>query len=395
MASNKKRVIELSNNAFGKLVKSFREQREWSQGELAERWGHTREYVSLIERGKRKLDKQDQINRLADILEIPTERLDAIGKGIPLRQGLVDKPAEADDILLQTLLEPSLSTVKLSWLLWLADGQNIPITDNLAILSERLEDALTRHRGQFLRPAQKVLAYAHEMQGKIAFDQLRYTDATGHFQEMLDLGEELHDPNIISLAQIQRADILRKRGRYEVAINMLSVIRPTIQSADSYVQGVCWQILARAHSAYGDQDQFLEAIDNAEAIATNQKETIDTQYNQFNLVEVLQERAQGYTMLWQPEKALAIYPQTDKLKPFRPIREMGSYTIIKAQAYTYSGDIENGIQLAMQGIDLAKVYGSRRHISRVQGMYERLQVTKLGKHIRMKDLKEVLMNIQN
>ncbi len=160
------------------------------------------------------------------------------------------------------------------------------------------------------------------------------------------------------------------------------------------MQGVRWQILARAHSAYGYQDWFLKAIDNAEAIATNLKETIDTQYNQFNLVEALQEKAQGYTMLWQPEKALAIYPQTDKLKPFRPIREMGSYTIIKAQAYTYSGDIENGIKLAMQGIELAEAYGSRRHISCVQGMYERLQVTKLGKHARMKDLKEVLVGAQ-
>src|SRR5438046_1732937 len=93
----------LSANAFGKLVRSFREQRKWSQGELAEKWGHTREYVSLIERGQRKLDKQEQINRLADILDIPSERLDAIGKGIPQRQTTTEKPAEADDILLQTL----------------------------------------------------------------------------------------------------------------------------------------------------------------------------------------------------------------------------------------------------------------------------------------------------
>jgi transcriptional regulator with XRE-family HTH domain len=44
-------------------------------GELAERWGFTREYVSQIERGKRKLDKQEQVSRLADILNIPEERL--------------------------------------------------------------------------------------------------------------------------------------------------------------------------------------------------------------------------------------------------------------------------------------------------------------------------------
>jgi len=181
----------------------------------------------------------------------------------------------------------------------------------------------SKHHGQFLKPAQKVLAYAHEMQGKIAFDKLMYTDTMGHFQEMLDLGEELGDSNIIALAQIHRADVLRKRGRYEAAIRLLNAIRSTADSADEYVQGVRWQILARTHFAFGYKDLFLTSIDNAEDIATNIKETLDTQYNQFNLVQVLQERAQGYTMLWLPEKALDIYTQTDKLKPFRPIREMG------------------------------------------------------------------------
>lgn len=240
MKKEKGQGSSITNNVFGNLVKSFREQRDWSQGELAETWGHTREYVSLIERGKRNLDKQEQINRLADLLEIPSERLDAIGKGIPQRRGLAEKPADADDILLQTLLEPSLATVKLSWLLWVADGENIPIAENLGALVVRLEDALTKHHGQFLKPAQKVLAYAHEMQGKIAFDQLSYTDAMGHFQEMLDLGEELGDPNITALAQIHRADVLRKRGRYEVAIRLLNSIRPITESADEYVQGVRW-----------------------------------------------------------------------------------------------------------------------------------------------------------
>lgn len=390
MHSNKKGQSVSGENAFGNLIRSSREQRGWSQGELAQRWGYTREYVSQIERGKRKLDKQEQIHRLADILEISTERLDAIGKGIPHRRIQAEHPAEADDILLQTLLEPSLATVKLSWLLWLADGENIPIADNLTRLSAQLDDALTKYHGQFLKPAQKVLAYAHEMQGKIAFDRLNFRDASEHFQEMLDLGEELNDPDLIALAQIHRADLLRKRGRYEASVRILNALHSTTKRASIYVQGVHWQILARGHSIYGNMDQFLEAIDHAEEIATDMEETLDTQYNQFNLVEVLQEKAQGYTMLWLPAKALEIYSQTDLLKPFRPLREMGSYTIIKAQAYAYSDSIDHGIDLAIQGVRLAHAYGSMRHVSRVQVMYDRLRTTKRGTHPRVRDLQEAL-----
>src|SRR6266480_5666983 len=94
MPKRKNEAIEISGNTFGKLVRAYREQRHWTQEELAEKWGYTREYVSQIERGKRKLDRTDQVVRLAEILDIPYERLEAIGKGIPqhkLREHTISK----------------------------------------------------------------------------------------------------------------------------------------------------------------------------------------------------------------------------------------------------------------------------------------------------------------
>ena len=78
--------MALNKNAFGELVKAYRKQRGWTQGELAERWGYSRGYVSLIEAGRKKLDSVAQVVRLADILDIPQEKLEAIGRGIPTRQ---------------------------------------------------------------------------------------------------------------------------------------------------------------------------------------------------------------------------------------------------------------------------------------------------------------------
>src|SRR5215468_8944494 len=67
--------VFMDNNAFGKLVRSYRKERGWKQEELADRWGFTREYVSQVERGKRKLDKPEQVTRLAEILGISEEQL--------------------------------------------------------------------------------------------------------------------------------------------------------------------------------------------------------------------------------------------------------------------------------------------------------------------------------
>ncbi len=215
IALRKRRSIELSTSEFGKLVRSYRKQRSWSQQQLADWWRYSREYVSQIERGVRKLDRVDQVNRLADILEIPAERLDAIGKGIPKRRGETENPPKADDLLVQALLEPAQTTVKLSWLVWHGDG-DIAIIDNLDSSIARLETALGQYRGAFRKPSQQLLAYAYEMRGKISFDRLKYAEANGYFNEMLQLGEELKDPNIIALAMIHQGDILRKRGRFDL-----------------------------------------------------------------------------------------------------------------------------------------------------------------------------------
>src|SRR5215472_4569635 len=108
----------MDSNAFEKLVRAHREQRAWKQEELAERWGFTREYISQMERGKRKLDNPEQVRRLADILGISEEQLAEVGKQSPAKRPTrVEHGAERDDLLLEALLEPAHTSVKLSSLL--------------------------------------------------------------------------------------------------------------------------------------------------------------------------------------------------------------------------------------------------------------------------------------
>jgi tetratricopeptide (TPR) repeat protein len=200
----------------------------------------------------------------------------------------------------------------------------------------------------------------------------------------------LADNDIIALAMIRQADLLRKKGRYAAAFRRFQAAEPYASNASKYVQGFRWQILSRAYSTNGDSEGFEKAISNAQEIVESTSTTLDTVSHRLDLVQVLQERAQGYTMLWQPEKALEIYQQTDVLRPFRSLRDQGSYSIVKAQAFAYVGDLEQGIKYAIKGVELARAYHSKRHISRVQGMYDRLSVTPMGKSSRLRELREVL-----
>ena len=55
------------------------------------------------------------------------------------------------------------------------------------------------------------------------------------------------------------------------------------------------------------------------------------------------------------------------LRPFRPLRDQGSYSIIKAQAFAYAGSLEEGVEYAIKGIELARAYNSKRRVSRTTG----------------------------
>ena len=383
----------LNKNDFGELVKAYRKQRGWTQEELAERWGHSGAYVSQVERGKRKLDSAEQVIRLADVLDIPQEKLEAIGRGIPQRKIQAQSPSQADSAILQMLLAPGRDMVRLAWLAWYADSAP-HIEENLRDLVVNLDRALTSYRGEFVKPAQQLLAYTHQMLGKIEQDRLDYTAAGAHFSEMVSLGEELRDADIITTAMVHQGDVLRKRGRHEASLRCFEATGSYALSATPGVQGRRLMIMARAYASHGDEEQFLDAVDRSLEIAEGVQDSLDNLANEFSLVDALQEKAQGFTVLWKPEKALEIYKETDRLRPSRLLRDRSSYAIVKAQAYSYVGDLDRGLEYSLKGLKLASQCRSRRYVERLEIMYNRLRVTKMANDRRVKEVGNALRDIQ-
>jgi transcriptional regulator with XRE-family HTH domain len=378
--------MAFKKNEFGKLVKAYRLQRGWTQEELAERWGYSRGYLAQIEQGQRKLDSTEQVVRLADILNIPQEKLEAIGKGIPQRQIKVVTSREADDAILQMLLTPGRDMVKLAYMVWLGD-QDKGIEENLREWTLKLEATLSSYSGEFVKPAQQLLAYAHLMRGRMSFDWLDFAAASGHFAEVAELGQELNDADIITLGMSYGADVLRKRGRYETALRLFEVTKPYVTAASHDAQGKHYTQVARAHYLRGDEEGFLRAINPALEIASGMT---DSAMNLFSLDEVLCEQAAGYSRLSKPEKAMEIFKETDQLRRFRPMREQGSYTLEKALAHLYAADLDEGIALALKGLELASEYRSRRHVKRMDATYNRLKLLPFGGDKRLNTLRDAV-----
>lgn len=382
----------MNRNEFGLLVKSYREQRGWTQAELAERWGHERSYVSQIERGVRKLDSTAQVVRLADILDIPQEKLETIGRGVPERKKS-STPDQNDDAILQMLLAPGRDMIKVSYIAWMGD-QHPAIEESLRNLVLRLESALISYHGEFINPAKQLLAYAYQMQGKIAFDRLDYAAAGGYFSEMIDLGNDLNDSDLIALGMVKQADVLRKRGRYAHALRCFEAAKPFVVVSDPTIQGVFHTNLARTYHYMGSEVQFQKSIDEALDIASHTKENIDSLANGFNLDLALQFEASGYTALGKPEKSIEIYKEIEHVRSFRPLRDQGAYTIEKARAYLEAGFLDFGIDLSLKGLALVSEYRSKRHIARLEATRSRLRNLPIGKDKRLNTLWDALRDVQ-
>jgi hypothetical protein len=298
----------------------------------------------------------------------------------------------SSDLLLQALLEPVQASVKLSWLLWQNNGMLMDLASNLHTLERGLNDALGLYHGQFRQPALRLLASVHELLGKQAVERTATQEAITHFRELYDIAEELGDTDLLVLAMIQQAGMFRRKGRLEVSFRRLDAAEKSARNASRWLLGHLWRMSARNFYVYGDEQGFLRSIDRAANIAENTEATVDTTANGFNKLAVLMERAQGYTMLWQPEKALAIYQEIDKVRHFRSLREQSVYHIVKAQAFCHGGYLQIGTEYALTGLRIAEQLQSSRYVLHLQQMSDRLKDEPIGKERLMQDLRGEIFN---
>jgi transcriptional regulator with XRE-family HTH domain len=255
----------------------------------------------------------------------------------------------------------------------------------VAAMVAGLEQAtLTRRRS---RPALRLLGRAHEALGDLAFDRLAYAEATEHYHQVHEVGVELGDPDLAAGATIQLADIARRRGRHRAGLRLLAAASSDTAAASMPTQVRRYQTAARTHAEVGDRAAFDAEIGQAEALAEwAGAEAPDMAPARPQDVRL--ERAQGLTVLGRAAEALAIH-EAEQVTLITD-RQRGSYLIIRAQALAHAGHLDEGVGVALEGLALARSYGSARHVSRVQRMHDRLVTELAPSEPRLVELREAL-----
>lgn len=282
----------------------------------------------------------------------------------------------------------------------LADALDVPLTLLEDFLAQRptaggvaalhgvlaqLERAAQTARRE--RPTLRLLGQAHEALGEMAFDRLAFPEATEHYHQAHEVGVEIGDPDLAAGAMIQLGDIARRRGRHKAGLRLLAASKADAAAASMPTQVRRCQTAARAHAEAGDRSAFDVEIDQAEQLAEwAGVEAPDMAPS--SPQDVRLERAQGLTVLGYAADALAIYEAEPVV--LTTDRQRGSYLIIRAQALAHAGHVDEGVRVAMEGLALARSYGSARHVSRVQRMHDRLAAELPASEPRLVELREAL-----
>jgi transcriptional regulator with XRE-family HTH domain len=242
-----------------------------------------------------------------------------------------------------------------------------------AALFQLEQVALTAPRDERRRSVLRLLGHAHHAAGESAFDRLEFHAALDQFQQAYEIGLEVGDSDLIAGAQVELGDVARRRRQYGRALRLLDAAERQAATASVLTQVRARQAQARAYAELGDRAPFERALARADELAgaMSRENQRDPNHSSHGL---RLERGQGLTLLGRPEAALAIY---DAVSPstFESNRERGSFLIIHAQALAHAGHLDEGVRVAVSGLELARGYGSARHVSRVQRMYDRLALT--------------------
>jgi transcriptional regulator with XRE-family HTH domain len=280
------------------------------------------------------------------------------------------------------------SLAELDRLLEGGDAETASADDVAAVVAQLEVAAQAAGSDGHRRPVLRLLGHAHEAAGEVAFDRLQFGQAADHYHQAHEIGVELGDPDLASVAVIQLGDIARRRRRQHAAVRLLQSAERDVAGAELLTQVKRSQTLARTYAELRDRRAFEQAISQAEQLAgwVSADHHRDGEHSPQG---VTLERAQGLTVLGRPDEALGIYEESAPTS-FRTVRERGSFLIIHAQALAGAGRLDEGVQLAIEGLELARSYGSPRHVSRVQRMHDRLVTVWPRSEPRLVELREAL-----
>jgi len=342
----------------GQFLKDYRKAHNLSQEQLAYDLSLEPRTLRSYENGERQLTNINELRRIADVLGIEPERL-----GIASSIDIPRTPEHIEEVITRvwSLVEESC----------LQEALMI-----IKRLTHNLQTHITTEDPKRLRS----LARAHHAAGYVISEATRASEsynAISQYEQMEAIARTLNDHTLLNIALTYQGDMYRRLGNHTQAITYLEAARDTTPHADNAAKGNGMQLLGRAYLRVvlaGNTEQmkdFERAMAKAEELAYTFDTTTSSTQGHYGPGMVYEEYGRSYTDLGQTHKAMEYLERAQSTLPSTKFWELLAM-ISRAIVLIKDGELQTGVQLAIDAASQSRAAGIERFVERVYNIQQYL-----------------------
>ncbi len=225
----------------------------------------------------------------------------------------------------------------------------------------------------------RKLAYTQHVAGFVK-SQVTRADETAipfaHYNEMERIARILGDQSLISVALTYEGDMLQRGGKIEQSIQYLEAVREVTSQVDVSVRGNGIQLLGRAYFKAQRLEDFERVMKEAEALAYEPQiaDLSNSVKGQYGAGTVYEEWGRSLGLLGRTNKAMEYLDKAENIFSqtwIVPRRNMLMKTA-RAVVLVRDGEIQQGVEMAVEALELCRKQGNIRLLERIYGIHQYL-----------------------
>ena len=359
-----------SPSLAGQFLKTYREKNHLTQEQLAEDLKVEPRTLRAWENGERHLTNINELHRIADLLGIEPEQL-----GLANTLIIARTPQQIEEILQHTwsLVEEARLT----------EARRV-----IERLAHHLRSQITTENPELLRS----LADTYHSAGYIVSEATQMHEsyeAILYYQQMETIARIIKDDTLLNIALTYQGDMYRRLGNLEKAVTYLEAARDTTPRADQAALGNGIQLLARVYLRKGELGNFDYTMRQAEEIAHTIDVTVSSTRGHYSPGTVYEEYGRSYADLGLIAKAMENLDRAQQELPQTKFWELLVMTS-RAVALVKGNEIQSGVQVAIEAVEVIKKVGILRYLDRIQIINKHLERLERQIGTLRKPLQEVL-----
>jgi transcriptional regulator with XRE-family HTH domain len=342
----------------GQFLKSYRKSRNLSQEQFACDLNIEPRALRSYENGERHLNNINELRRIADLFGIEPECLGiASSLYIPRTSEQVEEViTHVWSIVEESRLQEALTIMRR--------------------LTQNLHTHITTEDPKLLRS----LARAHHAAGYVISEATRASEsyeAILQYEQMEAIARTLNDHTLLNIALTYQGDMYRRLGNITQAITYLEAARDTTPQADTAAKGNGLQLLGRAYlrivlAGHAERmKDFERAMAKAEELAYTFDPTTSSTQGHYGPGMVYEEYGRSYTDLGQTHKAMEYLELAQRTLPSTKFWELLTM-ISKAIVLIKEGELQIGVQLAIDAASQSRAAGIERFVERIYNIQQYL-----------------------